>query len=171
MHSSPVNLKNSDLEVIQLDSDDEETNDIREGTSFGYHYKLGNYDEIMNAVAAAGISLPERPFFLSDIKPYSLYRGSFLNIPVHFGRYHLKCRAMQSKFIKLTAYGGRQLTVKCIRNRNKCTFGSGWIIFARVVGLEVGDVCVFELTDATNFVLNVQVAKKSRIKAAPGQFF
>lgn len=78
-------------------------------------------------------------------------------------KYLVGTKRKEVKLIKLEAYGGKQWTVRCISFRSKCTFGAGWIIFARDEGLEVGDACVFELTDANNYVLKVDVVKKSQI--------
>ncbi|KNA26039.1 hypothetical protein SOVF_001060 [Spinacia oleracea] len=167
--SYPLNLRNSDSEVIQLDSDDEDIDDASEVNPFGCQktYWIGKYAEMVNVVAAAGISLPERPSFVTEIKPYALFRGLHLNISLPFARDHIKCMEMGSKLIKLEVYGGKQFTVKCRRSYRRCTFGTGWIIFAREVGLAVGDVCVFELIDAKNYVLYVHVAKKDHKSRLP----
>lgn len=88
------------------------------------------------------------------------------NVSLPFGRDHLGSKGDVTKLVILEAYDGRQWKVRCIISHYRCTFGSGWIIFAREIGLEVGDICVFERTRAEECLLKVHIAKKSQINAA-----
>ncbi|XP_021768774.1 B3 domain-containing transcription factor VRN1-like isoform X1 [Chenopodium quinoa] len=170
MHTSSFNSsKASDVEVITgLSSEDDECvvddkvmDDTRECFPFveyaGYPLWLKRYEGLINVVIAAGIPLPKNPFFVAAIKDYVLSKGMFLNIPKAFGQGHLRCEIYQKKSVKLEAYDGRQWNVECVRDRTKYILSRGWINFARQIGLEVGDVCVFELTDAKMHVLRVRV--------------
>ncbi|CAO2818741.1 unnamed protein product [Amaranthus hypochondriacus] len=182
-HNNPEILNSSsnsitpEPEVIQLYSDDDDDDNTKvlhsslsksenfgeESTTIGRSI-TAEEERLMKAIVSAGISLPIRPYFITLIKHYALERSMFLNIPVSFcHKYLVGTKRKEVKLIKLEAYGGKQWTVRCISFRSKCTFGAGWIIFARDEGLEVGDACVFELTDANNYVLKVDVVKKSQI--------
>ncbi|KAK9747627.1 hypothetical protein RND81_02G004200 [Saponaria officinalis] len=126
---------------------------------------FGPYKKLMKAVTAGGIPVPKNPFFVADIKAYCLYRSLYLNIPLPFARELLGRKNYCTEYIKLEAADGRHWEVKCIINGSKSMFGRGWIIFARHYGLEVGDVCVFEVISSKPYVLKVQVAKKSLIES------
>ncbi|XP_021770105.1 B3 domain-containing protein LOC_Os12g40080-like isoform X1 [Chenopodium quinoa] len=173
MHTSSFNSsKASDVEVIGLSSEDDECvgddevmDETRECFPFveyaGYPFWLKRFQGLINVVIAAGIPLPKNPFFVAAIKEYVLGNGKYLNIPKAFGQGHLRCEIYQKKSVKLEAYDGRQWNVDCVRDKTKYIFSRGWINFARQIGLEVGDICVFELTDAKKHVLRVHVVKNS----------
>ncbi|XP_074267940.1 B3 domain-containing transcription factor VRN1-like [Silene latifolia] len=142
------------------------------GTSFtGLPDWFGPYTELLRAVTVAGIPIPKNSFFLVTIHIYSLHRGLYLNIPMPFARELLGCSSTNvSKFIKLEGADGTQLEVKCLKHGSKSIFGQGWIKFARHNGLQVGDICIFEVISSDNNLLKVQVVKKSKIKAAGFNF-
>ncbi|KAL9239752.1 hypothetical protein vseg_014044 [Gypsophila vaccaria] len=125
-----------------------------------------NQKGLMKVVIAAGISMPKTSFFLVEIKAYNLCRSLYLNLPMAFARGFLKCTHDDSKDIELEAIDGRLWEVKCIIHGSKSMIGRGWTTFVREIGLEVGDVCVFEVISSRPDVLKVQIAKKSQIKSA-----
>jgi len=43
--------------------------------------------------------------------------------------------------------------------RNVRRFSAGWSLFARESGLQLGDVCVFELINKKDLVFNVHITK------------
>ncbi|KAL2934864.1 B3 domain-containing transcription factor VRN1 [Bienertia sinuspersici] len=160
---SDINKKKSKVEVIQIATDDEEeqVNHVKECTPFEFPNWMKKYEGLIKAVTDAGNLLPENPFFLAAIKPYVLHKG---NIPKPFGQEHI---GHETKVIKLEAYDGRQWKVKCNKDATKYSLRGGWKIFAQEIGLQVDDICVFELIDAKKYVLKVHVTtKKSGIYVA-----
>ncbi|XP_056684700.1 B3 domain-containing transcription factor VRN1 [Spinacia oleracea] len=175
LHTPSISSKTGYVEVIQPSSEDEECvgdeeemDNTRECTRLGYPLWLKKYEGLINVVTSAGITLPKNPFFVAAMKVYNLKGGAYLNIPMGFGRVHIECEAMQRKQIMLEASDGTQWEVDCVRNGRKCMFSRRWIIFARQIGLEVGDFCVFELKGAKKkyVVIKVHVVKKLDIKSS-----
>ena len=86
-------------------------------------------------------------------------------IPLGFAQAFMQSKTRATKIIKLEIADGRQWEVTCRITQANCTLGKGWIVFARDYGLEIGDVCVYEISPSNHEVFKVQVAKKSQIKA------
>ncbi|XP_010679359.3 B3 domain-containing transcription factor VRN1-like [Beta vulgaris subsp. vulgaris] len=166
-----ISQKKSDVQVQQLDSEDdryisdnEEVFNARKGVrQVGNPLWFKKHEELLKVAIAAGISMPKNPFFVADMKPYVLNKG-FLNIPLHFGRRHLRCKLNECKLVKLEAYDGSQWEVNCFLDYRKMAFRQGWMMFARHIGLEAGDICAFELINAKKYVFKVHVAKSSQVK-------
>ncbi|XP_074267996.1 B3 domain-containing transcription factor VRN1-like isoform X2 [Silene latifolia] len=175
LHSSPASEQQpAVVDVLELESEDDEMNseelsettadsgDGSDASQFGSRLPkwLRNYKEEIKGATAAGILVPSNPFFVDRIKPYALHRGRFLNIPRAFAQRYMKCKAGDS--IRIGLGDGKQWLVRCCRSSTllNCSFGKGWLQFAQDVGLEVGDVCFFELTDVKNTVFKVHIAAK-----------
>lgn len=113
------------------------------------------------ALALAGLAKPKTPFFITVIKERHLRRTPFVYVPAHFGPY---LRHQAGKLVQLEASDrGGQWAVRYTAGGGRYNLGSGWIVFARNNNLKAGDVCVFQLIDANNYILKVHVVRKSRI--------
>ncbi|KAH9626877.1 hypothetical protein KSS87_002277 [Heliosperma pusillum] len=163
MHLISEGCEKYDANVVELLSEDVEikleelsetiidTREETEGAQLGSEHPvwLSNCENEMKAVAAAGIPMPANPFFVALMKSY--------RVPIAFARGHMNCEA--GDLIKIEMCDGKQWLVRCCRSRFYFSFGKGWLQFVRHACLEVGDVCLFELTDAKNCVLKFHVAK------------
>ncbi|XP_074267951.1 B3 domain-containing transcription factor VRN1-like [Silene latifolia] len=155
-----VKLLNKDVEIKleELSDTDVDTRKETEGSQLGIELPiwLSNCKEELKAVAASGFPIPTNPFFVALMKSYVLTNG-FLGIPIAFARCHMNCKA--GDLIKIEMWDGKHWLVRCCRSRTYFSFGKGWLQFVRHACLEVGDVCLFELTDAKNCVLKVHISK------------
>ncbi|KAL9239751.1 hypothetical protein vseg_014043 [Gypsophila vaccaria] len=153
---------------MDIDCDDEEM-DSREGietssdtmvegvggSRFGRNIPvwLKPFKASLNDMIAAGISIPANPFFVAVVKKYNL------NVPRAFALAYMNCRDRDSITIE-TCDGGRWV-VRCLKSRLHCTFGKGWVQLCQNAHLELGDVCLLELTDAENLMLKLHVVNSS----------
>ncbi|KAJ4827434.1 hypothetical protein Tsubulata_011087 [Turnera subulata] len=113
-------------------------------------------EEKERTVRAAYMLKPENPFFRVILRASYVYRGYLMHIPSAFARVYLK-RA--TGFVTLQDCSGKQWQVRCVYKHRQSSFSQGWPEFVWENKLEEGDVCVFELIDATAFVLKVTILR------------
>ncbi|KAK8558582.1 hypothetical protein V6N12_041883 [Hibiscus sabdariffa] len=111
-------------------------------------------EERERAVNAAKAFEPANPFCRVVLRPSYLYRGCIMYLPSCFAEKHL---SGVSGSIKLQLPDGRQWSVRCLYKGGKAKFSRGWYEFTLENNLGEGDVCVFELLRAGEFVLKVTV--------------
>ncbi|KAL4318218.1 hypothetical protein GQ457_18G016760 [Hibiscus cannabinus] len=119
-------------------------------------------EERERAVNAAKAFEPVNPFCRVVLRPSYLYRGCIMYLPSCFAEKHL---SGVSGSIKLQLPDGRQWSVRCLYKGGKAKFSRGWYEFTLENNLGEGDVCVFELLRAGEFVLKVTVF---RVMESPG---
>ncbi|KAK8568129.1 hypothetical protein V6N13_106067 [Hibiscus sabdariffa] len=111
-------------------------------------------EERERAINAAKAFEPANPFCRVVLRPSYLYRGCIMYLPSCFAEKHL---SGVSGSIKLQLPDGRQWSVRCLYKGGKAKFSRGWYEFTLENNLGEGDVCVFELLRAREFVLKVTV--------------
>ncbi|KAK9747631.1 hypothetical protein RND81_02G004300 [Saponaria officinalis] len=161
--SMSASRKNGGLEVVELDSEDDETesdelSEVSRKTT-KYPIWVQPFRSEMKQVIAAGIPVPTNPFFVAVMRQYNINSGGFLNVPRAFARAYMKHKVRELALVEMG--DGSQWPVRCCRNSTYCSLGKGWVQVTRRACLKVEDVCLFELIDAKNCVLKVQVVKSS----------
>ncbi|CAH8342006.1 unnamed protein product [Eruca vesicaria subsp. sativa] len=108
-------------------------------------------EERERAINAAKTFEPTNPFFRVVLRPSYLYRGCIMYLPSGFAEKYL---SGISGFIKVQL-GEKQWPVRCLYKAGRAKFSQGWYEFTLENNLGEGDVCVFELLRARDFVLKV----------------
>ncbi|GLU02978.1 hypothetical protein SLE2022_202030 [Rubroshorea leprosula] len=111
-------------------------------------------EERERAINAAKAFEPVNPFCRVVLRPSYLYRGCIMYLPSCFAEKHL---SGVSGFIKLQLPDGKQWPVRCLYKGGRAKFSQGWYEFTLENNMGEGDVCVFELLNAREFVLKVTV--------------
>ncbi|KAK9176891.1 hypothetical protein WN944_028910 [Citrus x changshan-huyou] len=115
-------------------------------------------EERERAINAAKAFEPSNPFCRVVLRPSYLYKGCIMYLPSCFAEKHLNgvCG-----FIKLQLSDGKQWPVRCLYRGGRAKFSQGWYEFTVENRLGEGDVCVFEVLRAREFVLKVTVFRVS----------
>lgn len=115
-------------------------------------------EERERAINAAKAFEPSNPFCRVVLRPSYLYKGCIMYLPSCFAEKHLNgvCG-----FIKLQLADGKQWPVRCLYRGGRAKFSQGWYEFTVENRLGEGDVCVFEVLRAREFVLKVTVFRVS----------
>ncbi|KAI6701263.1 hypothetical protein NL676_015587 [Syzygium grande] len=109
------------------------------------------------AIRASEMFEPDGPFCRVVMQPSFVHGKFILHLPSSFARMHLKDL---SGDIKLQLPGGKQWPVRRIFNRSKASkISRGWRKFVTDNNLEEGDVCIFELAETEDVVLNVTIIR------------
>ncbi|KAJ4827430.1 hypothetical protein Tsubulata_011083 [Turnera subulata] len=111
-------------------------------------------EERERAMNAAKAFEPENPYCRVVLRPSYLYRGCIMYLPSGFAEKYLNG---VSGFIKLQFSDGKQWPVRCLYRGGRAKFSQGWYEFTLENNLGEGDVCVFELLKARDYVLKVTV--------------
>lgn len=151
---------------MKLDTDEGSThsskmNNANRGTPSVGNSIWSEPEALIEALASVGFSMPKNPFFVTPVRKYNIFKGCFMRIPIDFARQSLNCKTM--KTVNLEAPNGKQWEVQCAKVHDTYRLSRGWIGFARANGLKVGDICVFELTDALKCVLKVHVGTQTQV--------
>ncbi|KAM7261358.1 hypothetical protein ACFE04_008725 [Oxalis oulophora] len=109
-------------------------------------------EERERAINAAKVLEPSNPFCRVVLRPSYLYRGCIMYLPSCFAEKYLNG---VSGFIKLEYTDGKQWPVRCLYRGGRAKLSQGWFEFTLENNLGEGDVCVFELIRARDFVLKV----------------
>lgn len=104
------------------------------------------------SIQASEMFEPDGPFCRVVMRPSFVHGKRILHLPSSFARKHLKDL---SGDIKLQFPDGKQWPVRPIFNRGKAKISRGWRKFVMDNSLEEGDVCIFELVETEDIVLNV----------------
>lgn len=68
----------------------------------------------------------------------------------------------QQNFKVLLQVEGKTWPVTCLASLDRYRFGGGWLQFAQGNSLSLGDVCVFELVDHAQLLLNVFIYRAAK---------
>jgi hypothetical protein len=109
-------------------------------------------EERERAINAAKAFEPANPFCRVVLRPSYLYRGCIMYLPSCFAEKYLNG---VSGFIKIQYTDGKQWPVRCLYRGGRAKLSQGWFEFTLENNLGEGDVCVFELIRARDFVLKV----------------
>ncbi|XP_074316069.1 B3 domain-containing transcription factor VRN1-like [Silene latifolia] len=159
-----ISSSGSDLqdEMLSSESGSESSNGSMIQTFNTFQYSkyrwLVLFRDAVKVLGNARIPVPNNPFFVIPIRNYNL-DGCSLTIPLSFARAHLRCRS--GGFVKVKVDDGRQWSIQCYRNRSRCILCYGWNGLLQEMHLEVGDICLFELTDVKKSVFHLFVLKAS----------
>ncbi|KAG6749317.1 hypothetical protein POTOM_046361 [Populus tomentosa] len=106
---------------------------------------------------------PESPFFMVAMQPSYVYPGCRLPIPKSFAQKYFKNDHGDAV---LCVLDGRTWPVKCFvypgNGKAKTQISSGWNKFTWDNYLEVGDVCVFELTKCIEMSFKVIIVRANK---------
>ncbi|CAH8385873.1 unnamed protein product [Eruca vesicaria subsp. sativa] len=145
--------KNADPEEVnssaQRDDDPESRSKFYESASA--RKRTATAEDRERAINAAKTFEPTNPFFRVVLRPSYLYRGCIMYLPSGFAEKYL---SGISGFIKVQL-GEKQWPVRCLYKAGRAKFSQGWYEFTMENNLGEGDVCVFELLRARDFVLKV----------------
>ncbi|XP_028767143.1 B3 domain-containing transcription factor VRN1-like isoform X2 [Neltuma alba] len=114
------------------------------------------WDEKDRALQRVNTFTAKNPYFKIVMQP--AYVKSSLNVPANFVNQYLKQKKEGAVLLRVS--DGRTWRVKCNREEGKqykFRLNRGWPCFAKDNNLEVGDVCVFELTNTINISFLVHV--------------
>ncbi|KAI4357357.1 hypothetical protein L6164_001310 [Bauhinia variegata] len=127
--------------------------DQRGGLAINPSSTLSN-SKVHKIFEAAGKSIPKNPFFTFNIRTATMMH----NIPNGFILSYLKDKAN----VSLRA-GNKTWPVKLIYYPKHLygRFSAGWPAFVRECKLQIGDVCIFELINKDDAVLEVSILKTS----------
>ncbi|TYI88967.1 hypothetical protein E1A91_D03G020200v1 [Gossypium mustelinum] len=118
--------------------------------------------EKAKAFQMAGAFKSENPFFVIVLQPSHVH-GNKLSVPMNFARKYLTM--MHKKVIHLLSDGNSWPVIYDPRFEWSYVFlCNGWHRFAVDNNLEVGDVCVFELTGGIETSMKVTIYKKQAIE-------
>ncbi|CAL5211614.1 unnamed protein product [Lathyrus oleraceus] len=109
-------------------------------------------EEREKAINAAKAFEPSNPFCRVVLRPSYLYRGCIMYLPSCFAEKNLNG---VSGIIKLQISDGRQWPVRCLYKSGRAKLSQGWFEFSLENNLGEGDVCVFELVETKDVVLQV----------------
>ncbi|KAH9609131.1 hypothetical protein KSS87_004496 [Heliosperma pusillum] len=147
-------------EMLDSESGSEPSNDSIAPTFRYFQYShipwLRACGVMMRALSKARILVPKNLFFVVSIQKYNL-EGCSMIIPLSFAREHLRCTS--GDFVRVNVDDGRQWNIQCCMHKLRCILCHGWSGLAQEMHLEIGDVCLFELTDKGNCVFHLHVLK------------
>ncbi|XP_059639690.1 putative B3 domain-containing protein Os03g0621600 [Cornus florida] len=126
-------------------------------------------DEKKRALGKAKAYKSKDPFFVVVMQPSYVEGRCNLNIPVAFARKYLS----HNQRIILGDSNGTTWSAECCFVSGWAKLSSGWKSFASDNHLQVGDVCVFQLTEGIQTTLKVIIfpAKKFSFSDKSPQFF
>ncbi|GLT39985.1 hypothetical protein SLA2020_141490 [Shorea laevis] len=110
-------------------------------------------EERESAIRASAMFTPENPFCRIILRPSYVYKGLLMHVPASFARACLT----GAEFITLEVSEGKRWRVRCLSGARGMKFSKGWPEFVWDNNLTDGDVCVFELINAKDFVLKVTI--------------
>ncbi|XP_074351556.1 B3 domain-containing transcription factor VRN1-like [Apium graveolens] len=111
------------------------------------------------ALALAKDFKSENPTFILTVRPSFVDRRSQVDIKRAFAQRHMR---REQNFKVNLQVEGRSWEVMCSVRRDRCRFARGWKQFAEDNLLSVGDICVFELVNTAQLLLNVYVYRAEK---------
>ncbi|KAL3734785.1 hypothetical protein ACJRO7_024028 [Eucalyptus globulus] len=145
----------------------EESPDIRNRFSKGDHSSLSTSCHMLKSLSEEERKVARSfsshfPYFVRIMKKFNISGSYTLNIPYQFSMEHLP----ESKItIVLCNLKGESWTVNSVpttRVHTSHTFCGGWMAFVRANGIELEDVCVFELVRKCEMRVHILGAAQGR---------
>ncbi|KAL1824352.1 hypothetical protein ACET3Z_011130 [Daucus carota] len=95
----------------------------------------------------------EFPKFILVMQPIYVKSGGYMHVPQEFANTHLE---ESPKELKIEV-GDKTWSIGIVKDRRSRRLTKGWCPFVRENGLKLGDVCVFQLTNAQDFTLKLTI--------------
>ncbi|CAK8575779.1 unnamed protein product [Lathyrus sativus] len=144
--------RKSDVQEPPSEHEDEVEMRNRFYESASARKRTATAEEREKAINAAKAFEPSNPFCRVVLRPSYLYRGCIMYLPSCFAEKNLNG---VSGIIKLQISDGRQWPVRCLYKSGRAKLSQGWFEFSLENNLGEGDVCVFELVETKDVVLQV----------------
>ncbi|XP_063947908.1 B3 domain-containing transcription factor VRN1 isoform X2 [Daucus carota subsp. sativus] len=130
------------------------------GKRGGLYLGCSTYDKgKANALASAKDFKSKNPSFILTVRPSFIDGRSQVDIKRAFTQRYM--RSNQNFQVHLHA-NGKTWPIWCYAFCNRCRFARGWSQFAEDNSLSVGDVCVFELVNRSQNLLQVFIYRATK---------
>ncbi|KAL4347030.1 hypothetical protein GQ457_17G003130 [Hibiscus cannabinus] len=111
-------------------------------------------EEKQGAFRAASMFKPDNPFCRVILRPSYVYKGVLLHLPRCFAQKYLNG---VDGIIMLQVTEAKKWPVQCVYCNGNLKFSKGWAEFVLDNNLDEGDVCIFELINTKQIVLEVTI--------------